>query len=108
MGKAAFSGVDRLTGGSLLSTMTGRYYGRSGKDTLTGYFVRDASGELQKRGQEMGPIEPHYKVGDLLHKSQSDGTQARVLDVLTGESAKALGCGVAYIIEEIPGSPKVQ
>lgn len=85
-----------------------RYYGRPGRDTLTAYFVRDASGKPENCGQDVGPIEPHYKVGELLHGSPVPGKHARVLEVLTGDAAKALGCGVAYIIEEIEGSPRVQ
>jgi hypothetical protein len=63
------------------------------------YFV-DRAGQLIKSGQDNGPPDPTFEVGDVYPGGPRDGMHFDIKAVLTGDSAKNLGCGVAVIGKE--------
>ena len=89
--------------------MAKKYYGRKGKDVKWGYFLKVAEGKAVAAGTSVGPKEPGFKPGDVFPRPDSSGEKfARVLKVITGPAAQAMGFGVVIVLEEIKGPTTVQ
>ncbi len=66
-----------------------------------GYFVKDDGGQLHKAGQDFGPPDPVFEADDIYPGGLRNGKQAKIVQVITGESArKAGGVAVMIILEE--------
>jgi hypothetical protein len=60
------------------------------------YFV-NVSGQLVISGQDNGPPDPMVEVGDVYPGGPRNGKHFDITDVITGEVARANGCGVMIV-----------
>ena len=60
------------------------------------YFV-DVNGKLVSSGQDNGPPDPMFEIGDVYPGGPRDGKHLDITAVVTGEMARANGCGVMLI-----------
>jgi hypothetical protein len=60
------------------------------------YFV-DVNGQLVPTGQDNGPPDPMFEIGDVYPGGPRDGKHFDITAVVTGEMARANGCGVMVI-----------
>jgi hypothetical protein len=63
------------------------------------YFV-NLNGQLVFSGQDNGPPDPMFEVGDVYPGGPRNGKHFDITDVITGEMAKANGCGVMIVGKE--------
>lgn len=61
-----------------------------------GYFIPNYAGQLEQRGQDWGPGDPTFEVGDVLPGGPADKI-AIVEKFVTGEFAQRAGFGVMII-----------
>lgn len=60
------------------------------------YFV-NVNGQLVFSGQDNGPPDPMFEVGDVYPGGPRNGKHFDITDVITGEVARANGCGVMIV-----------
>jgi len=63
------------------------------------YFV-NVNGQLVFSGQDNGPPDPMFEVGDVYPGGPRDGKHLDIIGVITGEMARANGCGVMIVGKE--------
>lgn len=63
------------------------------------YFV-SVNGQLVFSGQEHGPPDPMFEVGDVYPGGPRNGKHFDITDVITGEVARTNGCGVMIVGKE--------
>jgi hypothetical protein len=63
------------------------------------YFHIGDNGELLPSGQDRGPADPAWEVGDVMPgQERNTGTEAIVEQIVKGEDAHRLGCDIAFIL----------
>lgn len=65
-----------------------------------GYFIVDANGQLVPAGDDWGPSEPVYEVGDALMGGPRNGKEAIIERIISGEPAKKFGFGNMFLVRE--------
>ncbi len=63
------------------------------------YFV-NLNGQLVFSGQDNGPPDPMFEVGDVYPGGVRNGKHFDITDVITGEVARVNGCGVMIVGKE--------
>jgi hypothetical protein len=69
------------------------------RDVRYYYFVH-VNGQLVFSGQDNGPPDPMFEVGDVYPGGPRDGKHFDITDVITGEVARANRCGVMIVGKE--------
>ena len=64
------------------------------------YYTEVGGGRLIQTGQDNGPPDPMFEVGDVYPGGIRDGKHFDIKAVVTGEMARAAGCGVMIIGQE--------
>jgi hypothetical protein len=63
------------------------------------YFIEGDSGQLIPCGDDWGPLDTIWEVGDVMPGRETNTcTQAIVEQVIRGEMAQKMGCDIAFIL----------
>lgn len=63
------------------------------------YFIEGGSGQLFPCGDDWGPLDTVWEVGDVMPGREINTcTQAIVEQIVKGEMAQKMGCGIAFIL----------
>ena len=63
------------------------------------YFIEGDSGHLIPCGNDWGPLDTVWEVGDVMPGWERDTcTQAIVEQIVRGEMAQKMGCGIAFVL----------
>jgi hypothetical protein len=65
-----------------------------------GYFVIANDGQLIPSGQDWGPLNTVYEVGDALRGGPRNGKEAMVEQIITGDAAQRMGFGLVFVLRE--------
>ena len=61
------------------------------------HYFANVNGQLVLTGQDNGPPDPMFEVGDVYPGGIRNGKHFDITDVITGERARANGCGVMIV-----------
>ena len=70
------------------------------KPVKYGYFVVQNDGTLNPVGQDWGPPDSVYEIGDAMLGGPKNGKEAIIEKIVTGDFANKMGFGVVFIIKE--------
>jgi len=65
-----------------------------------GYFVKADSGQLTPAGQDWGPLDTVYEVGDAMLGGPRNGKEAVIEEIIKGDFAKKMGFGIVFLLRE--------
>ncbi len=63
------------------------------------YFIVGDGGQLVLSGEDRGPLDTVWEDGDVMPgQAQNTGTGAIVEQIIKGEMATKMGCGIAFVL----------
>jgi hypothetical protein len=63
------------------------------------YFSISDGGQLVPCGQDWGPRDPVWEVGDVMPgQARNTGIESVIEQIVTGDEAKQLGCDIAFLL----------
>lgn len=66
-----------------------------------GYFTVVNGGQLVQSGQDWGPLDTVWEVGDVMpHHGKNTGVEVIVEQIIKGEAAQKMGFGIVFVLRE--------
>jgi len=65
-----------------------------------GYFVIGNQGQLIPAGQDWGPLDTGYEIGDAMLGGPRNGKEATIENIIKGDFAQKMGFGIVFVLRE--------